>query len=44
LLQLFKTEDGQLIARRSTDRAPGDDDAEAADETGPDSSDDAADV
>ena len=27
LLQLFKTEDGQLIARRSSDRAPGTDEA-----------------
>ena len=38
LLQLFKTEDGQLLARRSTDRTPGDD-GEDGDETGPDGSD-----
>ena len=26
VLQLYKSEDGQLLARRSSDRAPGDDD------------------
>lgn len=40
VLQLFKTEDGQLLARRSSDRAPGDEDGDEGEDTGPESSSD----